>query len=245
MRTGELPDVVYKTTGVELGITNPFDKAQGKQESGDGEGRGEVRKVREVEKDGTLLRPAMAGLRKGRKVEESVRQAQDEPPLFSLRVTNPVTYLKQWWKRVMANEGIDLHLKIRPLTAIAMVTLLSGGSFALGRITLPASSPIVRYVPQLGPLPTPNPWKETAYRGILRYTTATRRYFLEMGEGEAVTLAVPANVNMAKLVGKRIFASGKYNTQTEVLLVAEAEDLEVLVVVAPVPTMATPSGGLR
>lgn len=168
-----------------------------------------------------------------------------EPPLFQMKITNPVTYLRRWWSKVMANEGVDLHLKIKPLTAIAMVIFLSGGSFALGRISLPASSPIVKYVPQLGPTPTPNPWKETAYRGILRYTPVTKKYRLEVGDGEAITLQTPGNVNMSSLVGKKIFAAGRFNTVTQVLVVAEAEDLEVLVKVAPVPTVATDSAGSR
>lgn len=165
------------------------------------------------------------------------QEAAGDPPLVSLKITNPVTYLKLWWKKVMANEGVDIRFRVHPLTAMAIVTALVTAGVGVGRFTLPASNPIVRYVPQLGPTPTPNPWKDTAFTGVLRYTAATERYYLATGDGEAITLQVPARVNMAKLVGKRIFATGRLNIVTHVLQVAATEDLEILPnYVVPVPT---------
>ena len=167
----------------------------------------------------------------------SSSRSKEDPPLVSLRITNPITYLKSWWKKVMANEGIDLHLKVRPFTAIAMVALLGGGSFALGRISLPASSPIVKYVPQLAPSPSPNPWRETAYTGVVRQSGT--RYYLTTAESEAITLEAPANVNLPKLLNRRILAVGKYNSLTKVLQITDASDLEVLPAqIVPVPTTA-------
>ena len=158
------------------------------------------------------------------------------PPLLDIKITNPVTYLKAWWKKIMANEGIDFKLRIHPLTAIALCLLLAGVSFGLGRFSLPADSPIIKYVPQLAPAPTPNPWKETAFTGTLRYTDSNKKYYLETNSAEVITLDVPVQVNMIKLIGKRIMAIGKYNTQTGVLVVTEASDLEILPTqVVPVP----------
>ena len=160
-----------------------------------------------------------------------------DPPLLSLQITNPITYLKLWWKKVMGNEGVDLHLKIKPLTAIGMIAVLSGGSFALGRISLP--EPVIKYLPQLAPSPSPNPWKEAAYTGTFKQIN--NKYILSTGEGESVILDVPATVNIPKILNKRILAIGQYNTTTKILKVTEATDMEVLPVpIIPVPT-TTPS----
>lgn len=152
------------------------------------------------------------------------------PPLLSFAVTNPVTYLKLWWKKVFAGEGIDLKLRIHPLTALAVAGIIAAGGFSLGRFSLPPTNPIVKYIPQLvaAPTPTPNMWRETAFTGLLRYSTTTKKFYLETGEGEAITLEVPTNVTLTKYVGRRIFATGNLNTQSGVLLVTEATDLELL-----------------
>jgi hypothetical protein len=165
----------------------------------------------------------------------------EDPPLVSLKVTNPVTYLKRWWKRVATNEGVDFRFRVRPLTAIAIavaVTLvLTGTGFSLGRITFPIPSPIIKYVPQLGPSPTPDPWKETAFTGSLKFTSSTQKYYLVTTSAEAITLNVPSNIDLSKFVGKRILASGNYNKSTRILDVKDAQDLEVL----PTKAMTIPT----
>ena len=88
------------------------------------------------------------------------------PPLVNLQIANPVTYLKLWWKKVMGQEGIDVHFRIHPITAIILTSMIATGSFAIGRFTLPA--PIIKYLPQLAPSPSPNPWKEAAYTGTFK-----------------------------------------------------------------------------
>jgi len=165
-----------------------------------------------------------------------------EPPLVNFQISNPVTYLKAWWKRIMANEGIDFRFRIRPVTAIAITTTLIAGSFGLGRITLPPSNPIIKYIPQLAPTPTPNPWRDTAFSGLLKQSV--NRFYLVTSDAEAITLEVPTNVNLVKYIGKRIFATGRYNQTTGILHVTDASDLEVLIQSAPIPTIiitATPT----
>ena len=151
----------------------------------------------------------------------------DIPPLVDLKITNPITYLKAWWKKVIGNEGIKLTLQIKPLTAIALTVVVSGIGFGLGRITLPA--PIVHYIPILQPpaaTPTPSPWRETAFTGKLQVSGT--RYYLLTTSAEAITLEVPGSINLAKLVGKRIMAAGSYNKGTRTLVVTDAADLEIL-----------------
>lgn len=170
--------------------------------------------------------------------DEKGRFVETDPPLVV--VNNPVTSLKKWWKKVIGNEGIDFRLTIHPLTAIAIASAIGIGSFGLGRISFPKDNPIVRYLPQLAPAPSPDPWRETAYTGTLRYTVTSRTFYLTTERAEAITLSVPANVQLHSLVGKRIFAAGRLNTDTGILFVAEATDLELLPAKAIYPPEVSP-----
>lgn len=172
----------------------------------------------------------------------SKTESQTTPPLLDIKITNPITYLKIWWKRILANEGIDFRLRIHPLTAIIISLAIAAGSFGLGRVTLPANSPIIKYIPQLAPSPAPDPWRETAFTGILRYSDSSKKYYLTTGASEAITLEVPANVDLSKQSGKRIFATGKYNKDSGILKVASSTDLEILPArITTVPTIVVPA----
>ena len=170
---------------------------------------------------------------------------KEDPPLVSLKVTNPITYIKMWWKKVIGNEGIDFSFKIRPLTAItiaiAVTLVLTGTGFSLGRITLPIPESMEKYVPKPASTPTPDPWRLTAFTGSLKYTQATQKFFLVTTSIEAITLIVPPNINLSPFVGKRILASGNYNKSTRTLMVSEAQDLEVLPTKALIPPTVTPT----
>ena len=48
------------------------------------------------------------------------------PDLVNVKITNPLVYIKYWWKRIMANEGIDLRLRVKPLTVFWKDTALKG-----------------------------------------------------------------------------------------------------------------------
>lgn len=181
------------------------------------------------------------------KIEQTTKnmvqsKSSDYPPMVSLQVTNPVTYLKLWWKKVMSGEGIDVKFRVHPITAIVLALIICGAGFGLGRLTFPADSPIVRYVPKLGPTPTSSPWKEEAYTGIVQKTYSTGKYYLLTNGSIAISLNFPANVNPEKLIGKRILAVGKYNKLEDVLYVVDASDLELLPEDAnPVPTISVVS----
>lgn len=152
---------------------------------------------------------------------------KSDPPLVKFQITNPVTYLKRWWARIMKDEGVDFRFRIHPVTAVAVATVIAGAGFGLGRWVLPV--PIVQYATYLGiptPTPTPDPWKETAYTGKLQYSA--NRYFLVTTATEAITLEVPTSINLFPLIGKRILAVGSYNKQTRVLVVKDTTDLEIL-----------------
>lgn len=155
-----------------------------------------------------------------------------EPPLVSLQVSNPVTYIKSWWSRVMGGEGVDLRFRIKPLTAIALTAVVATFGFGVGRITLSTQKPYINYVANETPvekeisiLPE---WRETAFSGQLRYTRAENRYYLITTSSEAITLEVPDNVELNNLVERRVFATGKYSEMKRTLVVSDASDMEVL-----------------
>lgn len=170
-------------------------------------------------------------------ITKVTREKKSEPPpLVHLKVTNPIVYIKAWWKRLIGNEGIKLTLQIKPLTAMTLTLIVSGIGFGLGRITLPP--PLVQYIPVLQPpeaTPTPNPYREAAFSGKLQ--TSGYRYFLLTNASEAIYLEVPANINLKSLIGKRIMAVGQYNQKTRTMTVSDATDLEVLPnTPSPIPT---------
>lgn len=157
-----------------------------------------------------------------------------EPDLINFRVSNPVTYLRLWWKKIMSKEGIDFRFRIHPVTAVIVAAIIAAGSFGVGRSELFASVPVLKNILPT-PSPTPNPFRDTAYAGILR--KSGNNFYLQTGDGQAVNLIIPNNVNLNNLIGKRIFATGSFNVVTGYLTVIDATDLEVLPVSpVPVPT---------
>jgi len=158
-----------------------------------------------------------------------------DPPLIDIKVTNPVTYFKKWWAKIIGNEGIDFRLHFRPLTAIAIALVIITVSFGLGREVGPAPTPSPT------PVSTPEPTlKDTAFVGTLHYSNPTTKFYLvTASSAEAITLIVPANIDLQLLVGKRIFAAGAYSKSARTLQVADAKDMEVLPK-SPVPIPTTP-----
>jgi len=172
----------------------------------------------------------------------------DNPPdLVNLKITNPLVYIKYWWKRIMANEGIDFRLRVKPITAIAIAVIAFSLAFGLGGVVFPFAFPWLKINNQIttpSPTPTPEIWKETALKGTLRKTTTVPiKFFLLTSSDEAVTLEAPNYINLNSLVGKRIFASGNYNKKAKILIITDVQDLEVLSTTpVPIPTSSpTPS----
>lgn len=161
-----------------------------------------------------------------KKIKPDLRKK--ELPLVDLKITNPITYLKSWWKRIIGNEGIEFRIRVRPLTAIAISLIIVSVSFGIGRFVLPFKIPFFEYKVPPAPTPTPDPFRETAFSGTLQFTSSTNRYYLVTTSSEAITLEVPETVDFSKLVGRRIFATGKYSQTTRTLVVSEAKDLEIL-----------------
>lgn len=175
-----------------------------------------------------------------------IKTPNGDPPMVNLQVTNPVTYLKLWWKKIMSQEGIDFRFRIHPVTAIIIVSIVALGGFGIGRVS------VFSYIPVLGKLiPTPvpsataeptNDWQDSALTGILKVTPNTNKYYLLTNSSQAVSLQFASQIDLNKYLGKRILASGSYNSKTHVLIISDILDLEVLPaspvpIVTPVPTI--------
>ena len=161
---------------------------------------------------------------KAQKIKTDLRKK--EPPLVDVKVTNPVTYIKSWWKKIIGNEGMDFRFRIRPLTAIAITIIVVTVSLGLGKFVLPFKLPFFEYVSIA--TPSPEPYRETAFIGELRFSSPTGRYFLLTSSSEAVTLDVPENVSLKGLIDRRVLAFGNYYEGRRTLVVGEVGDLEVL-----------------
>lgn len=158
---------------------------------------------------------------------------ETDPPLVDVKVTNPVTYFKKVWAKIIGNEGVDLSFHIKPLTAILISVAIASVGFGFGRFVLPFNLPFFEYIDKtlVSPLPIPTEesiWKETAFTGNLQYSTTTGKYYLVTTSSEAITLQVPENINLSDLVGKRILAAGSYNKSQRLLNVTDAKNMEVL-----------------
>jgi len=160
-----------------------------------------------------------------------------EPPLIV--VTNPVTYLRLWWQKVMGKEGVDFSFKIHPITSFLIAFGLGTGIFGAGRYSV--NIPFLKYQTISTIEPPPNIesiWKETAFSGKLQYSVLNQKYFLITTSAEAITLEVPSNLDLLTLVGKRIMAVGEYNKNEKLLKVNDAKDLEILSKTpVPIPTI--------
>lgn len=167
------------------------------------------------------------------------------PDLVNVKITNPLVYIKYWWKRIMANEGIDLRLRVKPLTVFGVSLIAFSLAFGLGGVVLPVAFPGFKINNLIYPSPTPTPeiiWKDTALKGTLtKSNTNPVKFYLVTTSTEAVTLEVPVGFNLITLVGKRILAVGTYNSKDKVLEVEDIQDLEVLPAIpVPIPT-STPT----
>ncbi len=165
------------------------------------------------------------------------------PDLLNVKITNPLVYIKYWWKRIMANEGVDLRLRVKPITAIAFAIVAFSLAFGLGGVVFPFAFPWLKINNGTVATPTPTPeiWKDTALKGTLTKTnTVPIKFYLVTTSTEAVTLEVPVGFNLITLVGKRILAVGTYNSKDKVLEVEDIQDLEVLPAIpVPIPTSAS------
>lgn len=167
------------------------------------------------------------------------------PDLVDIKISNPLVYIKYWWKRIMANEGIEVKFKAKPVTVFGVALIWSAMAFGLGGVVLPTFFPWVKVNNLVISSPTPTSitqiMKDTALRGTLTKTSSVpSKFYLVTTSTEAVTLEVPDNFNLNLLVGKRILAVGSYDSKNKILVVKDIQNLEVLSKTpVPIPTVST------
>ncbi|MFC1624999.1 hypothetical protein ACFL15_01340 [Patescibacteria group bacterium] len=159
-----------------------------------------------------------------------------DPPLVDVKVSNPITYIKAWWKRVIGNEGMDIRIKIKPLTAILITVIVVTLCLGITKIVLPFKIPFLEFNEEA--TPTPIVYRETAFAGVLRYLESNGKYFLETNSAEAITLEIPENINLDEFIERRVFATGQYSDNERLLIVSNVSDLEIFPEIEiPIPTI--------
>lgn len=159
-----------------------------------------------------------------------------DPPLVDIKVSHPITYIKSWWKRIIGNEGMEIRIKIKPLTAILITIIVVTLCLGITKLSLPFKIPFLEMNSEV--TPTPIAYRKTAFAGILRFTNKDNKYFLETNSSEAINLEIPENINLDKFIGRRIFATGEYHDGERILKVADVTDLEIFPEnIIPIPTL--------
>lgn len=136
-----------------------------------------------------------------------------DPPIFTIR--NPITYIKRWWNKTLAKEGVDFKLgfKIRPITAVLIASIIISGGVSSGVTALilktffPTSSPILhRQIIQQGTI------QKSATGGF--YLTSTDQ---SMWKLKAKNL----NINFNDQIGKQVTVTGNMTKENNVIEVSE------------------------
>lgn len=173
---------------------------------------------------------------------------EKEKPLVDLKVTNPITYIKSWWKKIIGNDGIELRIKVKPLTTIAIAIIVVTVTLGIGSFRFPMALPFFEY--SVDATPTPSTLqvdnnqnysvRDTAFSGVLQYDWVKGKFFLMTVNSEAISLSVPENLDLQSFIGRRIFAVGSYRENDRLLMVESTSDMELLptkAVLIPTDTM--------
>ncbi|CAN5353993.1 hypothetical protein BH10PAT1_BH10PAT1_4920 [soil metagenome] len=162
--------------------------------------------------------------------------SDETAPLVNFSLNNPWPAIKSWIKKFIGSEAITIRIPF--ILAIAII------AFGLGGATLRSKIPLIN---SLFPSPTPavnivtSDWTDSALTGTLQVTPNTNKYYLLTSSSVAISLQFDKTVDLNKYIGKRILASGSYNSKTHILIITDVLSLEVLPA-SPVPIITqTPS----
>lgn len=135
---------------------------------------------------------------------------KNDPPLVALSVTNPVTYLKKWLGKLLKNEGIDIHIKIKPLTVIGFAlafATVSGVSFSIGSMFFPNSSPILH--------------RQVVYSGVIQKGEQGQYYLMKSDSSIWKLRPKGNNINISSLVNKQAVVTGNLTSEQNLIEVSE------------------------
>ena len=130
------------------------------------------------------------------------------PPVVDVKVSNPLIYIKLWWKKIMSGEGISI--RIHPFTVILIVLTLSSSSFFFGRYIQLRSELLETYLPQFSNISKIN----AGFTGKLYLSEGN--YYLTQGETQSLLLK-QGKLNLLPYVNQFIFISGKFDPLSHTL----------------------------
>lgn len=136
-----------------------------------------------------------------------------DPPIVTVR--NPITYIKKWWNKILAKEGIDFKLgfRIKPITAVLIASVIISGGVSSGvtaivlKTFFPTSSPILhRQIVQQGSI------QKSATGGF--YLTDTNQTMWKLKSKNP-------SLNFNDQVGKLVTVTGNMTKENNVIEVSE------------------------
>lgn len=145
-----------------------------------------------------------------------------DPPMVAVQVTNPVTYLKKWITKLLKNQDIDIHLRIKPFATLWLIVAfatVSTTSFSIGRYFFPNSSPILH--------------RSITLQGTVQ-KSETGGYYLILPDNTIWTLKPKtSNINLKNIVNKQALVKGNMTAQANLVEVSEVFALQSNI---PIPT---------
>src|SRR4030043_721201 len=139
-----------------------------------------------------------------------------DKPLVSLSVNNPISWFMKWLNQLKKKQTTTFTFRLGvPLIALPVfITAFAAVFFGLGKITTPIKTEeVIVETPQ-----TVYPMSRAgtlAKIGDLPEIT----YYLIVTSGEAIELVAPVNIDLSKLLYKRILATGSYASIVNVVTV--------------------------
>jgi hypothetical protein len=155
---------------------------------------------------------------------EKVDLRKKEVPLVDIKVTNPITYIKSWWKKVLGGEGIDLRLKVKPLTAVAISFVVVSVSMGVGRFVLPVKIPFFEYSGNV----INQAENMQAFVGTLHFANYSKIYYLVTNDAGVVTVKGLNKTEMDELIGKKILVAGEYDKSIKTMKIEDIGDVELI-----------------
>ncbi|MBI4035787.1 hypothetical protein HY383_02475 [Candidatus Daviesbacteria bacterium] len=148
-------------------------------------------------------------------IETSPKQyiPDSDPPIVTVR--NPITYIKKWWNKILAKEGIDFKMgfRIKPITAVLIASVIISGGVSSGVTALvlktffPTSSPILH--------------RQIIQQGTIQ-KSATGGFYLTSSDSSMWKLkSKNPNINFADQMGKLVTVTGNMTKETNLIEVSE------------------------
>lgn len=173
-------------------------------------------------------------------ITHTQKEAGKDPPLVDLKVTNPLTYLKNWLTRLLKNQDIDIRIKIKPFATLALIGAFSavfglGYGFGLNsaaKALFPNSSPLLK--------------RAITVEGTIQKSSSGKYYLSANNTLWTLNALSPVSEkSLNSLVGKDASIKGNLTAEKNLINVSEVISLDApepaVSQAEPPPVPATPS----